>query len=236
MTYERKRNMANGEHNRDGDSHNNSRNYGVEGPTDDPRINAIRSRQKRNLLATLVLSAGVPMLTAGDEMGRTQLGNNNAYCQDNELSWLDWSLGDDQKGLIEFARQVLELRREQPALTQRRFHTGAPATPGSEIKDIAWYSPTGREMRVGEWNEPTRQWIGILLGPTAEGGDPLLFLLNGAGRAIDFRLPPVSVGGHWEVLFDTADEATATTRSMVDTHYQVSAHAFVTLRRIADLE
>jgi len=236
VTYERKRNMANGEHNRDGDSHNNSRNYGVEGPTDNPKINAVRSRQKRNFLATMALSSGVPMLTAGDEMGRTQLGNNNAYCQDNELSWLSWDLDDSQNELLDFTRRLLELRRSQPALTQRRFYTGEAAFPGAEIKDIAWYSPTGHEMRPAEWSEPTRNWIGILIGPASEGGDPLLFLLNAAGRAIDFRLPPVSVGGHWEVLFDTADQTPATTRSMVDTHYEVAAHAFVALRRIADLE
>ncbi len=236
VTYERKRNIDNGEHNRDGDSHNNSRNYGVEGPTDDPKINALRRRQKRNLLATMLLSAGAPMLTAGDELGRTQRGNNNAYCQDNEISWLDWDLDEHNRELLEFTARLLELRRDQPALRRDCFFNGGPSFPGSEMKDIAWYNHTGHEMRDSEWSEPTRNWLGILIGSVAEGGDSLLFLLNASAMPIDFRLPPVTVGVHWEVLFDTAADVTTTAQSLVDTHYKVPGHGFVGLRRVADLD
>ena len=237
VTYERKHNLANGEHNRDGDSHNNSRNYGVEGETADPKINCVRSRQKQNLLSTLLLSSGVPMLTAGDELGRTQQGNNNAYCQDNAISWIDWDLDESQRSLLEFASKLLRLRREQPALRRDRFFTGDAAFEGAEFKDIAWYSPTGHEMRGDEWSEPTRRWLGALIGPTSEGGNPLLFLLNASARPIDFILPPAEVGGHWEVLFDTsADPETSTRRSMFVTHYLLNDHAFVGLRRVADLQ
>ena len=185
----------------------------------------------------MLLSSGVPMLTAGDELGRTQQGNNNAYCQDNEISWVNWDLDASQRGLLEFTSKLLELRREQPALRRNRFFTGGPAFVGSELKDIAWYSPTGHEMRADEWIEPTRRWLGALIGPVAQGGDPLFFLLNASARPVDFILPPAQVGGHWEVLFDTsADPETSNQRSMFATHYVVNDHTFVGLRRVADLQ
>ena len=234
VSYERKRNLANGEHNRDGESHNNSRNHGAEGPTDNAKVNALRERQKRNLLATLLLSIGTPMLTAGDELGRTQLGNNNAYCQDNEISWIDWELDDAKRELLDFTRLLLELRRTQPALRRRRYFEGAPSAE-PDLKDIAWYSHTGHEMRDDEWRQPDRLWIGILVGPATEGGDALLLLLNASALEVDFLLPPSVVGRHWELLFDTGSDADVGLRSMLDTHYKVREHSFVALRRVVDL-
>ncbi|MCB1020187.1 MAG: glycogen debranching protein GlgX [Bryobacterales bacterium] len=233
VSYERKHNMANGEHNRDGENHNNSRNYGVEGPTHTPEVVELRERQKRNLLATLILSAGTPMLTAGDEIGRTQRGNNNAYCQDNEISWVDWRLSADDEALAGFTRMLLALRRAEPALRRKRFFTGQ-TLDGTEFKDISWYAPEGHEMLAQEWRDAGRQTIGVLIGPDP-GGDPLLFLLNASSRAVDFRLPPALAGGHWGVLFDTAKPDDAPAASMRGVVYPLKDHSFVALQMIEDL-
>src|ERR687898_572297 len=151
VSYNDKHNEANGEENRDGESHNRSWNCGVEGPTDDPAVNALRLRQKRNFLATLFLSQGVPMLLAGDEFGRTQLGNNNAYCQDNEISWLDWKLDRPRRELLQFTRFLIRFRDEHPVLRRRHFFQGRRIR-GSEVKDLAWFRPDGKEMSDEDWN------------------------------------------------------------------------------------
>jgi isoamylase len=166
VAYEHKRNEANGEDNRDGESHNRNWNGGVEGPTDDPAITAVRAQQVRNHLATLLLSTGVPMLTAGDELGRTQLGNNNAYCQDNEVSWLDWKAVDDE--LLAFVTRLIELRRKAPALRQEAFFEGSeiPGTGqgnGPRTRDLAWFSPSGGQLTVADWFDTGLQSLGMYL-------------------------------------------------------------------------
>src|SRR3954453_4472549 len=145
VSYEEKHNEANGEGNDDGESHNLSRNYGAEGPTDDPEIRRIRARQGRNIMATLLLSQGVPMILSGDEMRRTQGGNNNAYCQDNETSWLDWDLSAPDSNFLAFVRRMIRLRRGHPALRRKNFFQGRELR-GADTKDITWLAPEGREM------------------------------------------------------------------------------------------
>ncbi len=233
VSYERKHNMANGEHNRDGDNHNNSRNYGVEGPSEAPEIRELRSRQKRNFFATLLLSAGTPMITAGDELGKTQRGNNNAYCQDNEISWLDWRLDAEQRGLMAFVAELLRLRAEHPSLRRKRFFSGK-TRDGVELADIAWYTSEGHEMLAKQWRESERRSLGALLGPE-RGCPPLLLLLNAAPRSIDFTLPPAFAGAHWEILFDTAHSEPRRACSMRSVRYRVLDYSFVALRMSEDL-
>ncbi|HET9763495.1 MAG TPA: glycogen debranching enzyme GlgX, partial [Casimicrobiaceae bacterium] len=203
---------ANGEDNRDGESHNRSWNCGVEGPTEDPEILALRARQKRNLLATLFLSQGVPMLLHGDEMGRTQGGNNNAYCQDNEISWLDWSLREKNQPLIAFVQRLTELRREHPVLRRRRFFQGRRII-GPDVKDIVWLNPDGREMTDQEWGQAFVRCLGMCLAGLAleevdERGravvdDDLLVLLNAHHEEIPFALPALAEGNGWQAILDT---------------------------------
>ncbi|HEX2203011.1 MAG TPA: glycogen debranching protein GlgX [Longimicrobium sp.] len=214
VSYDEKHNEANGEDNRDGANDNESWNHGVEGETDDPEIVALRERQKRNFLATLLLSQGVPMICGGDERGRTQGGNNNAYCQDNEISWFDWEPDERGERLLEFTRRLIALRRAHPALRRRRFFHGRPIH-GSEIRDITWFDPDGQEMGEDEW---TAGWAKALQMRLAGGqladldpvsGDPLvddslLLLLNAHHEPIRFRLPAEPEGVRWEVLVDTA--------------------------------
>jgi isoamylase len=183
VSYSSKRNEANGEENRDGTDDNRSWNCGAEGPTDEEDIVSLRKRQKRNLLATLFLSRGVPMLLAGDEIGRTQQGNNNAYCQDNEISWVDWTRADGE--LLNFVRLLLELRRELPALRRERYE-----------HDIAWLTPHGGQMTEADWNLPYVRCLG------AQIGADMLFLLNAHDGDIPFSLPE----GPWSVALDTAGE------------------------------
>ena len=204
VSYERKHNEANLEGNRDGADENRSWNCGSEGPTGDPQIRALRERQKRNLLASLFFSQGVPMLVAGDEMGRTQRGNNNAYCQDNDISWLDWQLDGDGERLLAFTRQVVRLRRSHPALRRRTY---------PKPSDVCWLTPQGGEMSEADWQLPFARCLGMLLlgdrlaerdayGATIEDDD-LLILLNAHHEPIEFRLPEPD----WRVLVDTAQEA-----------------------------
>jgi glycogen operon protein len=233
VSFERKHNMANGEHNRDGDNHNNSRNYGVEGPTQAPEIVELRARQKRNMLATLLLSAGTPMLAAGDELGKTQRGNNNAYCQDNELSWLDWRLDAEDERLLAFVKLLIRLRREEPALRRKTFFSGT-STDGVAFKDIAWYTPEGHEMLASHWREGERKALGALIGPE-QSGEPLLFLLNASPLAVDFHLPPALAGAHWQILFDTAHGEARLACSMRGVCYPAAHHSFVALEMVEDL-
>jgi len=211
VSHNEKHNEANLDGNHDGHDNNLSWNCGTEGPSDDPEVRALRLRQKRNLLATLLLSQGVPMLTAGDELGRTQLGNNNAYCQDNELSWLDWTLDDDGRKLMRFVQRVIGLRRTHPVFRRRDFFQGRPLR-GREIKDIVWLKPDGAEMTDEEWSEHHARSLGVYLAgealtETDARGRPLrdenfLVLFNAHHEAVPFRLP--GYGGRWLALLDTS--------------------------------
>jgi glycogen operon protein len=198
VSYAEKHNQANLEDNRDGENNNLSSNYGVEGPSDDARIVGIRERQTRNFLATLLLSQGVPMISHGDELGRSQRGNNNAYCHDNELTWIDWDLTDEQKALFDFTRQLVHLRLTQPVLRRRKYFQGR-SIRGGDVKDVAWLAPDGREMTDETWNADSVRSIGMLLPGTAieetnEHGEPvtgdtLLILLNAHSDKVPFTLP-----------------------------------------------
>jgi isoamylase len=212
VSYNEKHNQANGEDNRDGHNENLSWNCGAEGETDDPSILALRERQKRNFMATLFLSQGVPMLLAGDEIGRTQGGNNNAYCQDNEISWLDWKLDRPRRELLDFTRFLIELRRSHPVLRRRHFFQGHKIR-GSEVKDLAWFRPDGKEMSDEDWNNSESRCFGLRLAGDAieelddRGNritdDTLLILLNAHHEAIPFTLPAHRRKLRWQVVFDT---------------------------------
>jgi glycogen operon protein len=219
VSHAHKDNQANGENNADGPDRNYSRNWGHEGPTPDPAINAVRGRMQRNFLASLAVSAGVPMITAGDELGRTQRGNNNAYCQDNDMSWLDWNLLPPQGELLEFTREVLALRRSLRALRRGTFYRGTPVAPGG-LKDVAWLREDGREMELSDWQDRSRRALGMLVcaaGPPArpasrkapaEAPEVLLVLLSAADRSVVFKLPVegLAVAGHWRRLLSTAQD------------------------------
>jgi isoamylase len=215
VSYDRKHNWANGEENRDGSDDNISRNYGYEGPTTDPEILAVRARQQRNLLATLFLSQGTPMLLGGDEIGRTQRGNNNAYCQDNDLSWYDWSLPRRDDDLLAFVRRLIRIRAEQPVLRRRRFLHGSRLR-AIGARDIAWLRPGGGEMTAADWHDQALRALGLVLhgnaieepGPHGETvvGDTLAMLLNAGQVAVEFDL--IHHADHapagWETLVDTS--------------------------------
>jgi glycogen debranching enzyme GlgX/4-alpha-glucanotransferase len=204
VSYEDKHNEANLEENRDGSSHNISRNYGVEGPSTDPEILELRNRHKRNMLATLFLSQGVPMLQAGDELGRTQNGNNNSYCQDNEISWLDWQTVDDD--LSKFVSDLIKLRRRFPQLRLHGFLTGEPGLKG-DVNDVTWLSPLGKPMQNSDWELPYARCFGFhlagLKGECPEEEQPLLVLFNAHHEAIDFKMPSSSYGQNWSCLLET---------------------------------
>lgn len=212
VSYNEKHNEANGEHNRDGDNNNHSWNCGVEGPSDDPLINALREQQQRNFLATLFLSQGVPMLHGGDERHCTRLGNNNSYCQDNEISWIDWRLDATGQRLLEFTRRLIALRQAHPVLHRRSFFRGRKLA--SELGDIEWLCPDGQEMSADDWNNPRTRCLGLLLNGQImdehdERGAPirddiLLLLFNAHHESISFLLPDWPDEPQWEVLIDTA--------------------------------
>jgi glycogen operon protein len=212
VSYNDKHNEANGEENRDGTSDNLSWNCGAEGPSDDAAVNELRERQKRNFLATLLLSQGVPMLLSGDEISRTQGGNNNAYCQDNEISWLDWELDDAKKGLLEFTRSLIALRRSHPVFHRRKFFQGREIH-GSEIDDIAWFTPEGEVMDPAAWSDKWANSLAMRLGGDALGevgpdGElvkdiSFVMLVNAHYEPISFVLPPPSEHRRWELAIDT---------------------------------
>jgi isoamylase len=215
VSCEHKHNEANGEDNRDGHNENYSVNYGVEGPTDDPTINALRRRHRRNLLATLLFSQGTPMLLGGDEFGRSQKGSNNAYCQDNEISWFDWNIPPAEQEMIAFVRRVIALRRQHPVIRWPRFLHGHHRSPEG-VKDITWLSTAGTEMTPEQWQEGQRRCVGLMLNGEAEtpidaDGTPLacpllILLINGSAEAEDFVLPAVPRGRGWSRLIDTAQD------------------------------
>ena len=218
VSYNEKHNDANGEGNNDGDSHNRSWNHGVEGPTDDPEIVELRERQKRNFLATLFMSQGVPMLLGGDEMGRSQRGNNNAYCQDNEISWFDWSNTQDHLSLLGFTRRLMDFRKAHPVLRRRKWFHGR-SVRGSDEKDIAWLSPDGTEMTDDDWEAGFAKVVGVFLngdaipsrGPHGERivDDSLLLLFSAHHEPIEFTIPTGWCDGPWELMFDTDEPAAA---------------------------
>ncbi|MEW5809353.1 MAG: glycogen debranching protein GlgX [Actinomycetota bacterium] len=215
VSYNEKHNEANGEDNNDGESHNRSWNCGVEGPTDDPEINALRAQQERNFLATLLLSQGVPMICHGDELGRSQGGNNNGYCQDNEITWIDWSNVDE--GLLDFTRAVSALRANHPVFRRRRFFNGKPVgrRGNAGLADIAWFSPDGTEMSGEDWGAGFAKSLAVFLNGhgipdmDARGqrvvDDSFLLCFNAHYEPIDFTLPPKEFGAAWTQVINTAE-------------------------------
>lgn len=216
VSYEHKRNEANGEENRDGGNDGLSHGYGIDGPTDDPATTAVRARQQRNLLATLLLSQGTPMLLAGDEFGRTQHGNNNAYCQDNEISWIDWRWTPEQERLREFTKTLLRLRREHPALRRSKFFRGLDVG-GTELRDLLWFRADGEPMTQADWNNPESRVVQMFLAgrgiddvddedrPLVD--DNLMLILNAEDADAEVVLPRFDgVKQHWHVLLDTSDD------------------------------
>ncbi len=215
VSYNEKHNEANGEDNEDGIDDNLSWNTGVEGPSDDPDVIALRERRKRNFLATVILSQGVPMLLCGDEIGRTQKGNNNAYCQDNETSWVEWDIDETKRNLLEFTRFLTKIFREHPVFRRRHFFHGREIL-GSEEKDLTWLRSDGNEMNLDDWKDPEIRCIGMRLAGDAIAekdyygnwivDDTFLLILNANSEETSFRLPEHRSGQQWEVILDTRDE------------------------------
>ncbi|MGH2810833.1 MAG: glycogen debranching protein GlgX, partial [Actinomycetota bacterium] len=216
VTYERKHNEDNGEENADGTNENYSRNWGAEGESEAVRTRHVRDRTKRNFLASLFLSQGVPMLLAGDEIGRTQAGNNNAYCQDNELGWVDWEISSHTRELLEFVQMAIRVRKENPVFQRRAYFEGDAA--GSGTADLVWLRPDGKPMVDDDWRNEANHVLGMLIdsssgGPTDSGGPfhsdsphqagRVLLMMNGGARAMLFRLPRIT-GGRWRRDLDTS--------------------------------
>jgi isoamylase len=243
VSYNDKHNDANGEEGRDGHNHNLSWNHGTEGPTTDPAINELRARQKRNLIATLLLSQGVPMLLAGDELGHTQQGNNNAYCQDNELSWLNWDLTAEDQGFLDFVAQMVAFRRQHPVFSRRRYLRGQTLADG--IREVAWLRPDGGEMTDEEWHTTYNRCLGVYMAGTviqrvSSRGKPVrddnfLTLFNAHHGSIDFVLPEFHEGGAWKVEMDTANAAQpfARKRFAAGTQYPLEARSMAVLVAIS---
>jgi isoamylase len=237
VSYNDKHNEANGEDNRDGTDDNRSWNCGDEGPTDDPGVNALRARQQRNFLVTLLLSQGVPMLLGGDELSRTQGGNNNAWCQDNETSWFDWDVGEEEARLLEFTRRVIALRRRHPIFRRNRFFTGS----GDDLPDVWWMRPDGRKMTQRDWRNSEARAIGVFLNgdevrmTTPRGGrlrdDSYLLLFNAHHETITFRLPTRRFGLHWELELSTVDPDAGTGSWSAREEIAVESRSLLLLRR-----
>ncbi|KUI15990.1 glycogen debranching enzyme [Mycolicibacterium acapulense] len=241
VSYNEKHNEANGEDNNDGESHNRSWNCGVEGPTDDPEINALRSRQQRNFLTTLLLSQGVPMIAHGDELGRTQQGNNNVYCQDNELSWIDWS--DPDTDLMEFTQKVSALRAAHPVFRRRRFFSGRPVRQrgGEGLPDIAWFAPDGSEMSDEDWETGYAKSIAVYLNGNGIPDrdvrgqrivdDSFVLCFNAHYEPIDFVMPEKRFGDSWIAVIDTAaDDGDEPTPVDAGQKVQVAARSVLVLQ------
>ena len=240
VSYHDKHNEANGEENRDGHNDNRSWNCGVEGPTDDPAILALRMRQKCNLLGSLMLSQGVPMILGGDELGHTQRGNNNAYCQDNELSWLDWSLDERREQFLEFVGRLIALRRHHPVFSRRRYVRPDTVTPEG-LKEILWLTPEGREMTENDWNQDFARCLGVYLAGGAierhgPRGKPIkdtdfLLLMNAHHETITFRIAEKLSAKVWSVTIDTtAGEGTFEPRQLTSDSYPLQARSLVLLQ------
>jgi len=211
VSYNEKHNDANGEDNRDGSSDNRSWNCGVEGDTDDEAVLDLRARQQRNMLATLLLAQGTPMVLAGDEFGRTQQGNNNAYCQDDDISWLHWEIDERGQALNRFTQRLTKLRKELPVLRRGRFLSG-DVKEETQLKDVTWLAPDGAEMDSGHWDDPQTRCFGMLLEGTAQASSiarpaddaTVMIMINSWQDAIEFKLPARADGVHWSRLIDTA--------------------------------
>jgi glycogen operon protein len=245
VSYNDKHNEANGENNADGESHNRSWNCGKEGETDDIEILALREQQKRNFLTTLYLSQGVPMIVAGDEMGRTQHGNNNAYCQDNDISWVDWDRARENFTLTDFAVLAAQLRREHPVFRRRRFFAGRPIRKGGELRDIAWFTPAGEEMTEQDWDAGFGRSVAVFLN--GEGlldrdnrgqrvrDDSFLICFNAHDESMPFTTPGGDYAQTWEVALDTAYPAldAVEERSVKGgADFPVESRSVVVLRRV----
>jgi glycogen operon protein len=236
VSYDHKHNEANGEENRDGTNDNWSRNWGVEGPTAAVEVLRQRAATERNLLATLAFSQGVPMLLAGDEMHHTQHGNNNAYCQDSELSWIDWNLDESARELLAFTRQVFAIRAANPVLRRRGFFHGRELS-GTGLKDVAWFRPDGQELTDLDWHDPQTHALGMLIHGQATDekddhgrpviGRTLLLLVNGGARPRAFTLPSLGRPGDWHELIHTARASTRTLKTDV---VNLLGHSLVLLR------
>jgi glycogen operon protein len=235
VSYDDKHNEANGEDNRDGHSNNHSWNHGAEGPTDDPEIVALRERQKRNILATMLLSHGTPMLLAGDEFGHSQGGNNNAYAQDNETSWLDWlGIGSQGQALREFTRKLIVVRKAYPVLSRGRFVAGV-YNEELDVKDVTWLSPTGQEMTQEQWDDTNARCIGMLLdGRAQETGikrrgenATVLLIYNSHYDVVNFTLPSVPDGRIWEGLVDTNQPDAPPATYVFETVFEVTGRSLV---------
>ena len=243
VSYNVKHNEDNGEEGADGSDDNRSWNCGAEGPTDDSSVMALREKQKRNFLATLFASQGVPMLLYGDEMGRTQGGNNNAYCQDNAISWMDWAQRDENIALLGFTRQLTDLRRAHPVLRRRRWFQGRPIR-GHGAADIAWFDPSGEEMSDKQWQESSAKSLAVFLNgdgipyPDAEGrrivDDSLLLCFNAHHMPIDFCMPEQAFAKEWAVLIDTSQPVALPDSRTVATggDFNVGERSVVILRRV----
>ena len=239
VSYNDKHNEANGEENRDGEHHNISWKCGVEGPTDDPKILALRERQKRNFFATLLLSQGVPMIRGGDELSHSQRGNNNAYCQDSELSWLSWGLSAGEWEFLEFCRKVVSLWQAHPVFQRRRFFQGR-AIRGGDVRDITWLTPKGQPMTDADWHSELARCLGILLSGDQidehdEHGlpitdDSMLLLLNSSPDDVSFVLPAAPTPGAWTPILDTSNPKIRSTRKPAGTTLKITARSMMVLQ------
>ncbi len=235
VSYDEKHNLANGEENRDGANDNNSRNWGHEGDTNAPWVRRLRDRMRKNFLATLAFSQGVPMISHGDELARTQRGNNNAYCQDNEISWIDWETTQEQKELLEFTKLVFRVRQTNPVFRRRRFFAGNPVKDIG-VKDVSWLRPDGREMSDQDWSDTRNKVLAMMIHGNASDdvdergrpnlGQTLLLLLNASNRARNYQLPEVPERGFWHELVNTAQ---STHRIPKGNALNVAPHSLVLL-------
>jgi glycogen operon protein len=239
VTYNEKHNEANGEGNQDGENHNLSWNHGVEGQTTDAEVNAVRARQRRNFLGTLLMSVGVPMISGGDEIGRTQHGNNNAYCQDNETSWTRWDLSADQRDFLDFSRRLIGIWKKNPVLRRRKFLQGRRIR-GADVTDISWLDASGGEMTDEMWNAPDVRAVGMRLNGEAIDeadergervvGDTLLVIFNAGAAPELFLLPDAAPMDGWEALLDTADPWVPARRLRAGDQYELQSRSMAVLR------
>ncbi|MDQ3420298.1 MAG: glycogen debranching protein GlgX [Acidobacteriota bacterium] len=239
VSYNDKHNDTNGEENQDGENHNISWNHGAEGPTSDPEIKELRARQRRNFLATLLMSVGVPMISGGDEIGRTQHGNNNAYCQDNDTSWTRWDVSTDQRDLMDFTRRLIHIWKANPVLRRRKFLQGRRIR-GADVTDISWLDTSGGEMTDEMWNSPDVRTLGMRLNgeaidePNERGervvGDTLLVIFNAGDPAEAFVLPEAGASQWWEALIDTADPWIPARRLREGDRYELQSRSMAVLR------
>jgi isoamylase len=240
VSYNEKHNEANLEENHDGTDDNRSWNCGVEGPTDDPEVLELRRRQRRNFLATLLLSQGVPMLLGGDELGRTQHGNNNAWCQDNDLSWFSWELDEHQHELVEFARRLIFMRRRHPVF-RRRFFLEGRSVSGSGLPDVWWFRPDGRQMARRDWQAQDVRTLGMFLNgdelheATARGepitDESFLLLFNAHYEPVTFALPARRFGARWKLELSTADPHAGEVSFAAREQVPVESRSLLVLRR-----